>query len=126
MLVDAVLLAALPVEAKEAANRHPRLVVLMQEPAGVALHAQAPQPVPAHRLPEAPPSHGIHSTRGRVGAWSGGRAARATSSCGGGDGDGIGIVGSGSGGGGGVGGPGVKASLKVEAEATVVFHDRES
>lgn len=55
VLVHAVLLAALPVEPEEAAHGHPRLVVLMEEAAGVSLHAQAAQPVPAHRLPEAPP-----------------------------------------------------------------------
>lgn len=59
MLVDAVLLAALAVEAEEPADRHPRLVILVKEPARLPLHAKAPQPVPAHRLPEAPTTSGI-------------------------------------------------------------------
>lgn len=59
MFVNAVLLAALAVEAEEAADGHPRLVVLVEEAAGVAFHTQAPQPVTAHRLPEAPPARPI-------------------------------------------------------------------
>lgn len=55
VLVDAVLLSALPVHPKESADWHPCLVVLVEEPAGIAFHAQTPQPMPAHRLPEATP-----------------------------------------------------------------------
>lgn len=63
VLVHAILLAALPVEPEEPAHRHPRLVVLVQEPARLALHAQAAEPVPAHRLPEAPPSGNVPAAR---------------------------------------------------------------
>ena len=59
MFVNAVLLAALAVEAEEAADGHPRLVVLVEEAAGVAFHTQAPQPMTTHRLPEAPPARPI-------------------------------------------------------------------
>jgi hypothetical protein len=43
-------LLALVVLGEEAARRHALLVELVQEPALVALHAQAAQPVAAHRL----------------------------------------------------------------------------
>jgi hypothetical protein len=54
VLVGAVRLAALAKVAEEAADGHAGLVKLVEEPARLALHAQAPQPVPAHRLPVAP------------------------------------------------------------------------
>lgn len=73
VLVHAVLLAALPVEAEEAAHGHPRLVVLMEEAAGVALHAQAAQPVPANRLPEATPPHPRVAPHAALRCWAGSR-----------------------------------------------------
>lgn len=63
MLVNAILLAALAVEAEESADRHPCLIVLVEEPAGVALHTQAPEPVPANRLSEAPPPRMVSPRR---------------------------------------------------------------
>ena len=54
MLVRAVGLAALAEVAEEAAYGHAGLVELVQEPARLALHAEAPKPVPAHRLAVAP------------------------------------------------------------------------
>lgn len=54
VLVSAIGLPALAEVAEEAAYGHARLVELVQESAGLSLHAQAPQPVPAHRLPIAP------------------------------------------------------------------------
>lgn len=54
MLIGAVGLAALAKVAEEAADGHAGLVELVQEPARVALHAEAAQPVPAHRLAVAP------------------------------------------------------------------------
>jgi hypothetical protein len=54
VLVGAVRLAALAKVAEEAAHGHPGLVELVEEAARLALHAQAPQLVPAHRLPVAP------------------------------------------------------------------------
>jgi hypothetical protein len=54
VLVGAVRLAALAKVAEEAADGHAGLVKLVEEPARLALHAQAPQPVPAHRLPVSP------------------------------------------------------------------------
>jgi hypothetical protein len=71
VLVHAVLLAALPVEAEEAAHGHPRLIVLMEEAAGVAFHAQAAQPVPAHRLPEAPPPQPRVAPYSALRCWAG-------------------------------------------------------
>lgn len=48
----------------------------MKEPTGIAFHTQRSQPVPAHRLPEAPPRaaaahpirllHRWHGCRGRI------------------------------------------------------------
>ena len=114
VFIDAILFPAFSVEPEEAAHRHPCLVVLMQEPARVTLHAQAAQPVPAHRLPEAPPpgdvaaAHGVH--RGRGG--SGGASVRHR---GGGRGGVVRDEGAGGGGGGG-GGGGVEAALEIEAE----------
>uniref|UniRef100_A0A0A9D638 CPSF30 n=1 Tax=Arundo donax TaxID=35708 RepID=A0A0A9D638_ARUDO len=53
VLVGAIGLAALAEVAEEAAHGHAGLVELVKEPARLALHAQPPQPVPAHRLPVA-------------------------------------------------------------------------
>lgn len=55
MLIHAILLPTLAVHTEEPAHRHPRLVVLMKEPAGLAFHTEAPEPVTTHRLPEALP-----------------------------------------------------------------------
>lgn len=113
VLVDAVLLAALAVEAEEAAHRHARLVVLVQEAARVALHAQPAQPVPAHGLPEA--SAAAAMAMGRRGA----AAVRRGSG---------GVGGRHRGGGppndsGGAGAGCVDAALEVEAEpAVAVVH----
>lgn len=94
MLVCAVGLAALAEVAEEAAHGHPGLVELVQEPAGLPLHAQAAEPVPAHRLPvaaaAAAPAHAPGVGRVRRGA-----AAAA-------------------------GGGLVEAALEVEAEVAVV------
>jgi hypothetical protein len=54
VLVRAVGLAALAEVAEEAADGHAGLVELVQESAGLALHAEAAKPVPAHRLAVAP------------------------------------------------------------------------
>lgn len=54
VLVRAVGLAALAEVAEEAADGHAGLVELVQEPARLALHAEAAKPVPAHRLAVAP------------------------------------------------------------------------
>jgi hypothetical protein len=59
VLVGAVRLAALAKVAEEAADGHAGLVKLVEEPARLALHAQSPQPVPAHRLPVAPASAAV-------------------------------------------------------------------
>jgi hypothetical protein len=53
VLEDAILRATEAISAEEVAYRQAVLVILVQVPAGFALHAQAPQPVPAHDLPEA-------------------------------------------------------------------------
>lgn len=78
MLVHAVLLTTLSVQSKESANRHARLVVLVEEAAGVAFHTEAAQPVPAHRLPKAAPAGGAARSglRGDDGRWSRRRGGR--------------------------------------------------
>lgn len=53
MLIHTILLATLPVKAIESANGHSRLIVLVEKPAGLALHTQAAEPVSAHGLPVA-------------------------------------------------------------------------
>ena len=55
MLIDAILLTALAIETEEPANGHPRLIILMKETTSITLHTQATKPMPADRLPEAPP-----------------------------------------------------------------------
>ena len=50
MLERAIWLVALPRLHKRAAHRHAVLVILVQKAACIAPHAQAPQPVGAHRL----------------------------------------------------------------------------
>lgn len=112
VLIHAILFSALPIEPKEPAHRHPRLVVLVQEPARVALHAQAAQPVPAHRLPEAPPAGDVGS--GGVGV--GGRSCGGASVGYGGGGRGGVVLDERTGGCGGGGGRGVEAALEIEAE----------
>lgn len=117
MLVNAILLAALAVQSEEAANRHTGLVILVEEAAGVALHAQAAEPVAADGLPEAAAVAMGAGRRRRVEASGGGsgvvvggrREGRA-----GGDGGGGRRGGDGCGGGG-----GVEAALEVEAKASV-------
>ena len=52
VLKHALWLAAHAVLGEEAANWHPILVELVEEAALLALHAQAPQPMPAYRLTE--------------------------------------------------------------------------
>lgn len=51
VLEDAILLVAGAAREEEVAHRHAVLVVLLEELAGLALHAQCPEPVPAHGLP---------------------------------------------------------------------------
>jgi hypothetical protein len=51
VLVNAIRLPALAKLRKKPAHRHPRLIKLMQKPAGIPLHTQPAQPMPAHRLP---------------------------------------------------------------------------
>lgn len=104
VLVGAVGLAALAEVAEEAADGHAGLVKLVQEPARVALHAEAAQPVPAHGLAVAPaataapvharPVAASPAARARVG---GGRHGTAGSARRG----------------------GVEAALEVEAQAAV-------
>lgn len=107
VLVGAVLLAAVAERAEEVADGHALEVVLVEEVAGVALHAQAPQPVPAHGLPNGAAAAALPTVRpGRGGAGGVGRRQ------GGGSG-----TGSGGGGGGGVG---VQEFLEVEDEVAVV------
>lgn len=114
VFIDAILFPAFSVEPEEAAHRHPCLVVLMQEPARVTLHAQAAQPVPANRLPEAPPPRDVAAGGVRRGRGGGGVASVGHGgSCRGG------VVldeGAGGNGGGGGGGSGVEAALEIEAE----------
>lgn len=55
VLVEAILLPALSKVPEEPANRHLLFIVLVEKPAGRALHAQPTQPVPANRPPEIPP-----------------------------------------------------------------------
>lgn len=59
VLVNAILLPALAVHTEEAAHRHARLVVLMEEAASLALHAKAAKPVTAHRLAKALPTRRV-------------------------------------------------------------------
>lgn len=70
VFINAILFSALSVESEEAAHGHPSLVILVEEPARVALHAKAAQPVPAHRLPEASPTGDVAG--GGVGSGGGG------------------------------------------------------
>lgn len=120
VLVHAVLLAALAVQPEETADGHPRLVVLVKEAAGVALHAKAAEPVPAHRLAEAPP------TRRRVGTCSGvGYCCGSRVDVGYRSRSGIGLneVRRPRGGGRVGGGTGIEATLEVEAENSLgVLH----
>lgn len=58
MLIDAILLSALAVNSKKPADRHTSLIVLVEEPAGVAFHTQTSEPVPAYGLTETPSSPG--------------------------------------------------------------------
>lgn len=58
MLVHAILLTTLSVQSKESANRHARLIILVEEATGVAFHAEAAKPVPTDRLPKAPAAGG--------------------------------------------------------------------
>lgn len=120
VLVHAVLLAALAVEPEEAADGHPRLVVLVEEAAGVALHAEASEPVSAHRLTEAPPSRAEIAPRGGRVSYEGrspGAHGGHVGVAGRGSGGGIGLHDVGPRGDGGVGsGTGVEAALEVEAE----------
>lgn len=116
MLVDAVLLAALAVEAEETADRHPRLVVLVEEAAGVPLHAEAAQPVPADRLAEAPAARVAGASSGLVGGGGASWAEVAGGREGGGIGDDERRRG-------GIGGAHLEAALEIEAERSVcVFH----
>lgn len=127
MLIDAVLLPALPVNPKEPAHGHPGLVVLMKKSARIPFHAQAPQPVPTHRLPEAPTlvaagagTCGIDSCLDCGGGGGGGGGVVRRGIGGGKEGGRVRVVVYGGGGGGGCGG--VEAALEVEAEGTFVVH----
>lgn len=55
VLVDAILLTALPEHPKEAAHGHSSLVILVEEATGISLHAEATEPVATDSLPEASP-----------------------------------------------------------------------
>lgn len=113
MLVCAVGLAALAEVAEEAAHGHPGLVELVQEPAGLPLHAQAAEPVPAHRLPVA-----AAAAAAAVPAAIPGAAAAAPAHAAAADAPGVGRVrrGAAAAAGGGL----VEAALEVEAEVAVV------
>ena len=101
VLEDAVLLAAAAELAVKVADRHAFLVKLVQVPAGIALHAQAPQPVTAHGLPDVAAAAAL----GMV------RADR-----GGGGVVGVGVRENG----GGAGSGGVEGVLEIEDEVAVV------
>lgn len=127
VLVHTVLLPALTVHPEESANRHPGLVVLVKEPTGLTLHTQAPKPVPANRLPEAPPpilvGAGARLVRRDSRALPSGVYGGSGGRCPGGR---VGLD-EGSGGGARVWGPrSVETPLEVEAETSLrVLHCRE-
>lgn len=112
VFIHAILFSTLSIEPEESANRHPRLVVLVQKPTRVALHAQAAQPVPAYRLTEAPPPGDVD---GRGFGSGGGWGWRTTVGHGGSGSGGV-VLDERAGGSGGGGGSGVEATLEIEAE----------
>lgn len=112
VFINAILFPTLSVEPEESAHRHPRLVVLVQKAARVALHAQAAQPVPAYRLPEAPPAGNVDGCGVRCG---GSRSRRASVGHGGSGSGGV-VLDERAGGSGSGGGSGVEAALEIEAE----------
>jgi len=112
VFIHAILFSTLSIEPEESAHGHPRLVVLVQKPARVALHTQAAQPVPAYRLTEAPPDGDVDSR----GVGCGGGWGRRTSVGHGGSGSRGVVLDERAGGGGGGGGSGVEAALEIEAE----------
>jgi len=112
VFIHAILFPTLSVEPEESAHRHPRLVVLVQKAARVALHAQAAQPVPAYRLPEAPPAGNVDGCGVRCGGSRGRRASVGH----GGSGSGGVVLDERAGGSGSGGGSGVEAALEIEAE----------
>lgn len=122
MLINAVLLAALSVQAKKPAYGHPRLVILVEEAASVAFHTEAAEPVPAYRLSEAPPTRRVDAGGRGIGGSSRPDSCRV---CGGSRGGWIGLDQRPGGAGwvGGCGGGGVEAALEVEAENSLrVLH----
>lgn len=113
VLVYTVLLTTLAMEAEEAADGHPCLVVLVEKSAGLSLHAQAPKPVPAHRLPEA--AAWAAASGGGVGG-CGARRSRVT-------GGGVGGNDERCGGRRRICGAHIEAALEIEAEISVcIFH----
>lgn len=120
MLIHAVLLAALSEHAEKPAYGHPRLVILVEEAASVAFHTEAAEPMPAHRLSEAPPTGGVDAGDRGIGGSSRPDSSRVCGSTG----RWIGLD-QGPGGGArvGGGGGGVKAALEIEAENSLrVLH----
>lgn len=94
----------------------------MKEATGIALHAEATEPMAANRLPEAPPVADVAGWGAR--RFSGNsrtEGARKGVGDGGGSGRGrrVGVDEGQGGGGGGVRGAGIEAALKVEAENTL-------
>lgn len=113
MLIDTILLSTFAVHSEEAANRHASFIILMEEPTGVAFHAEAAEPVAADGLAEAAAGGG-GGGGGEVGGGGGGGGDGAVGRDGGGEGGGVG--GERGGGRGGDGGEGVEAALEIEAE----------
>lgn len=112
VFIHAILFPTLSIEPEESANRHSRLVVLVQKPTRVALHAQATQPVPAYRLPKAPSAGNVDGCGVGCGGDRGGRASVGHS----GSGSGRVVLDERTGRGGGGGRNGVEAALEIEAE----------
>lgn len=118
VLIHTILLAAFPVKPKKPAHWHPGFVVLVEESAGVTLHTQAPEPVPADRLSEATPPRMVSRRRRRIGSTCGRCGdgvvgGPAAARCAGGVGVDYGYRC------GGVGGASVEAALEVEAQNAV-------
>lgn len=66
MFIHAILLPTLTIKTKEAANGHPRIIILVKESTSIALHTKAAKPVAANGLAEAPAGAEV-SSRGTKG-----------------------------------------------------------